>query len=65
MNETLIAIAVIVASFLVSYFDHSKSYLIEYVVISFVGYLVGRTQERVTSNKREVKKYAERNPPKS
>lgn len=47
MNETYLAIAVLCASVLLTLVDPSKSSVLEYVVISLVGYLCGRTQERV------------------
>lgn len=49
MNETYLAIAVLCASVLLTLVDPSKSSVLEYVVISLVGYLCGRTQERVRS----------------
>lgn len=46
MYETILAISILVTSFLYSYIDPSKSALFEYVVVSLIGYLCGRVTER-------------------
>ena len=47
MNETILAVAVLCASVLLTVVDPAKSSILEYVVISLIGYICGRTQERV------------------
>ena len=65
MNETIIAIAVLCASVLLTLVDPSKSAVLEYVVISLIGYLCGRTQERVRACDLKGKINAKSHPSKS
>lgn len=65
MNETIVAVAVLCASVLLTLVDPSKSAVLEYVVISLIGYICGRTQERVRACDMKGKVYAKSHPPKS
>lgn len=65
MNETIVACAVLGASVLLTVVDPSKSAVLEYVVISLIGYLCGRTQERVRACDLKVTKHAKSDSAKS
>lgn len=65
MNETILGLSVLAASILLTLVDPSKSFILEYVIISFVGYLCGRTQERVKHFQKRKTNDAESDTPKS
>ena len=65
MNETILAVAVLCASVLLTVVSPDRSYVLEYVVISLIGYLCGRTQERVRACDLKGKINAKSHPPKS
>lgn len=47
MNETIVALSVLGASLFLTVVDPSKSALLEYVVVSLIGYICGRVTQRV------------------
>lgn len=46
MNETTLAVCILCASIFLTLVDPSKSFVLEYAIISLIGYLCGRTRER-------------------
>lgn len=63
MNETIVAIVVVVSSLLLTLVDHNFAYIFEFVVISLVGYVTGRLTQRMKSKENEGRKRHARDPP--